>query len=435
MLLELDGASPRARACRRTHRGLGPRLPARAHERARRLARSPRPSTTATPARRHRARPDGVAPAPFTFRDGERVDPLRRRRARRRAASCCATRGFERLRAADHRAGARSSVPALAGRRAAVLHVPPGPVPEAAAAVRGEVGGRGRSSPSAAAAWSTPPRRSPARDGLERRGDPDHARRRRRSRRFHRMPAGVEGWRLVRPALVVARSRADGLAADARAGGDGDERAGARGRVALRAAAPTRWPSGAALRGARRCSRARWRRERARPRRPGPGRAARRLRGRRHRARRCTTRSARRSCALPDPARADQRRDAAALGAPDGHARSSGGRGSARRSRRVAPTGPLAPASPRRAPPVPPSAVHDAVAVSSVAAALSDPEAAAGATARIAAVCGHTRLGPLGVEEEHMEPIASAAARHPALQNTPDPPSDHEIAALVRAAL
>lgn len=64
-----------------------------------------------------------------------------------------------------------------------------------------------------------------------------------------------------------------------------------------------------------------------------------------------------------------------------------------------------------------------------------DPHPAAGLIARLAARCGHTRLGSLGVGEQHVTPIAAAAAEHPALQNTPDPPSAHEIADLVRAAL
>ena len=74
-------------------------------------------------------------------------------------------------------------------------------------------------------------------------------------------------------------------------------------------------------------------------------------------------------------------------------------------------------------------------AVTSFSAALTAGGVEGGSPARLAARCGHTRLGPLGVAEEHVPAIAAAAAAHPALQNTPDPPSDHEIAALVRAAL
>jgi alcohol dehydrogenase class IV len=64
-----------------------------------------------------------------------------------------------------------------------------------------------------------------------------------------------------------------------------------------------------------------------------------------------------------------------------------------------------------------------------------DPEAAAGDVARIAARCGHTRLATLGVKEEHLPAAASAAASHPALALTPDPPGEEELLELLRAAL
>ena len=64
-----------------------------------------------------------------------------------------------------------------------------------------------------------------------------------------------------------------------------------------------------------------------------------------------------------------------------------------------------------------------------------DPEAAAGYIARIAARCGHTRLATLGVKEEHLAAAASAAVSHPALALTPDPPSEAELLELLRAAL
>ena len=64
-----------------------------------------------------------------------------------------------------------------------------------------------------------------------------------------------------------------------------------------------------------------------------------------------------------------------------------------------------------------------------------DPEAAAGDIARIAARCGHTRLATLGVTEEHLPAAASAAASHPALALTPDPPGETELLELLRAAL
>jgi alcohol dehydrogenase class IV len=64
-----------------------------------------------------------------------------------------------------------------------------------------------------------------------------------------------------------------------------------------------------------------------------------------------------------------------------------------------------------------------------------DPEAAAGDIARIAARSGHTRLATLGVTEEHLPAAASAAASHPALALTPDPPGEAELLELLRAAL
>jgi maleylacetate reductase len=64
-----------------------------------------------------------------------------------------------------------------------------------------------------------------------------------------------------------------------------------------------------------------------------------------------------------------------------------------------------------------------------------DPEAAAGDIARIAARCGHTRLATLGVTGEHLPPAAAAAASHPALALTPDPPGEAELLELLRAAL
>jgi maleylacetate reductase len=64
-----------------------------------------------------------------------------------------------------------------------------------------------------------------------------------------------------------------------------------------------------------------------------------------------------------------------------------------------------------------------------------EPEAAAGHIARIAARCGHTRLATLGVTEEHLPPIASAALAHPALALTPEPPGEAELLELLRAAL
>ena len=64
-----------------------------------------------------------------------------------------------------------------------------------------------------------------------------------------------------------------------------------------------------------------------------------------------------------------------------------------------------------------------------------DPAAAAGRASRLSARSGHTRLATLGVEEEHLPPVAAAVMQHPALGNTPDPPREDELLALLREAL
>jgi maleylacetate reductase len=64
-----------------------------------------------------------------------------------------------------------------------------------------------------------------------------------------------------------------------------------------------------------------------------------------------------------------------------------------------------------------------------------DPEAAAGDIARLAARCGHTRLATLGVTEEQLPAAASAAVSHPAVALTPDPPGETELLELLQAAL
>ena len=65
----------------------------------------------------------------------------------------------------------------------------------------------------------------------------------------------------------------------------------------------------------------------------------------------------------------------------------------------------------------------------------ADPAAAAGRASRLSARSGHTRLATLGVEEEHLPPVAAAVMQHPALGNTPDPPGEDELLALLRDAL
>jgi alcohol dehydrogenase class IV len=141
-----------------------------------------------------------VAVSPFTFTDGERLIRFGAG-VLHEAPALLAERGFdEYVLLTTERA--RTAAPALVEGAASVLHVPDGGVPEAAAAVRDGVGGRpmvalggGRVVDSAKAIAGA--------DGLScaavpttLAGSPFTP--------FHRMPTGVEDWRLVRPSLVVA---------------------------------------------------------------------------------------------------------------------------------------------------------------------------------------------------------------------------------------
>ncbi|HEU0024215.1 MAG TPA: iron-containing alcohol dehydrogenase [Thermoleophilaceae bacterium] len=78
-------------------------------------------------------------------------------------------------------------------------------------------------------------------------------------------------------------------------------------------------------------------------------------------------------------------------------------------------------------------------ALGAFAEALGDPSggpgAAPGRIAKLAARSGHTRLSTLGVGEEHVDAVAATAAGHPLMGNTPDPPGADELAGLVRGAL
>jgi alcohol dehydrogenase class IV len=65
----------------------------------------------------------------------------------------------------------------------------------------------------------------------------------------------------------------------------------------------------------------------------------------------------------------------------------------------------------------------------------ADPAAAAGLVAELSARSGYTRLSELGVEEEKLPPVAAAVVRHPLYASTPNPPSEGELLALLRAAL
>ncbi len=231
--------------------------------------------------------------------------PRRARSARRR--------GLRGLRAAHHRAGAASRSPRSAEAAAEVLHVPAGPVPEAAAAVRESVGtgaarglGGGRVVDAAKAIAGADDLRVAAIPTTLAGSSftPSTA-----------CPPGSTGWSLVRPALVVADPRlmaslpeeplaatamnALAHAAESLYAPGANPVAEARGAAGGGAVRPRRWRPGASARG------------------PGPGRPARRLRDRHHGLRRAPR-------ALPDDRargrhspRADQRGDAAS------HARGS----------------------------------------------------------------------------------------------------------------
>lgn len=117
------------------------------------------------------------------------------------AVDLLAARGFEHY-ALLTTERAASQVPALADAADVVLYVPSGGVPDAAAAVRGDVGGRpmvafggGRVIDSAKAIGGA--------DGLEVAAIPTTLSGAEFTR-FHRMPAGVDEFTLVRPSVVIA---------------------------------------------------------------------------------------------------------------------------------------------------------------------------------------------------------------------------------------
>ena len=113
-----------------------------------------------------------------------------------------AARGFERFALVTTERAAATG-PALSEAADVVLHVPSGPVPEAAASVRSGVEGRpvvafggGRVIDSAKALGGA--------DGLPVAAIPTTLSGAEMTP-FHRMPAGVDEWKLVRPSLVVAQ--------------------------------------------------------------------------------------------------------------------------------------------------------------------------------------------------------------------------------------
>jgi maleylacetate reductase len=136
----------------------------------------------------------------FTFLDGERLVRFGAG-ALDEALALLSARGFDGY-ALLTTERARSAMPTLVEHATVTLHVPAGPVPEAAAAVRDGVGGRplvalggGRVIDSAKAIAGA--------DGLLCAAVPTTLSGAEMTP-FHRMPAGVEEFRLVRPALVIA---------------------------------------------------------------------------------------------------------------------------------------------------------------------------------------------------------------------------------------
>lgn len=72
---------------------------------------------------------------------------------------------------------------------------------------------------------------------------------------------------------------------------------------------------------------------------------------------------------------------------------------------------------------------------SAVGEAGTEPEEAADLVARLASRCGHTRLGTLGVGEGDLPAVVDAVQGHRGLSATPDPPGELELLALLSAAL
>lgn len=141
-----------------------------------------------------------MSEATFTWIDGERLIRFASG-ASAEATSMLAGRGFEGFAlVTTERAAAQA--PGLADAAAAVLRVPEGPVPEIAAAVRAEVGGRplvalgGGRVVDAAKGLAGADRLACAAVPTTLSGAPMTS--------IHRMPAGVAEWRPVRPSVVVA---------------------------------------------------------------------------------------------------------------------------------------------------------------------------------------------------------------------------------------
>ncbi|MGI8805931.1 MAG: iron-containing alcohol dehydrogenase [Thermoleophilaceae bacterium] len=141
-----------------------------------------------------------MSDADFTWVDGERLVRFGEGALddAGRLLSECGFKGYVLL--TTERAAAQA--PDLRKRAAALVAVPPGPVPDVAASVRGDVGrrplvalGGGRVIDAAKAIAAT--------DGLACAAVPTTLSGAEVTP-FHRLPAGIEGYALVRPALVIA---------------------------------------------------------------------------------------------------------------------------------------------------------------------------------------------------------------------------------------
>jgi alcohol dehydrogenase class IV len=78
-------------------------------------------------------------------------------------------------------------------------------------------------------------------------------------------------------------------------------------------------------------------------------------------------------------------------------------------------------------------------ALGTLAHALGDsaggPDAASGRIAALSARCGYTSLSALGVTEGQLPEVTAAVLAHPAYRNTPQPPAEPELLALLQSAL